>query len=248
MFHVKHSSSPDSQYPVLNKDILDLNVLVEGAKHLGLELDDRRISLFAAYRDHLLLWNARINLISRADEDRIPTHHFLDSLSGLPFLDLPPCPILLDLGSGAGFPGLPLRIVRPQMRIVLLDSKRKKSHFLESIARHLALTDIHPICARAEALAVAPEHRTRYHTVLARGISDLSTLLDLAWPLLRPGGALVAYKGPDVPEEIDALQRHARRATIAKVHTFPVPEEIDRITGKSRIIVRIHNAHGSTTP
>ena len=221
-----------------------MTVLVEGVKHLDLDLDDRQIALFAMYREHLLRWNARTNLISRADEERILTHHFLDSLSGLPAIDLPPHPVLLDLGSGAGFPGLPIRIACPQMRIVLLDSKWKKARFLESVIQHLALTETRPIRARAEMLDDVPEHRAQYHVVLARGVSDMSTLVDLAWPLLRPSGVLVAYKGPDVSEEIKALGGHRHRATLSSVHTSCVPREIDRITGKSRVIVRVQKAGG----
>lgn len=171
--------------------------LKQGALRLGLLLTENQLEAFATYHQLLLDWNQRINLISRADETRIVTHHFLDSLAPVPHLDWPDGIQLLDLGSGAGFPGVPIKIVRPQVSLTLLESRKKRALFLKKLVSLLALQSVRVICNRAEALHCQQQYLNRYHLVTARSVAPLSHLIPLALPFLRTGGKLIAYKGPD---------------------------------------------------
>ncbi len=171
--------------------------LQQGALRLGIVLTKEQLEAFAAYHQLLLDWNRRMNLISRADESRIVTHHFLDSLTPVPHLHWPEGIQLLDLGSGAGFPGVPIKIIRPQVSLTLLDSRRKRTLFLKKLVSLLALRSVSVICERAETLHCQEQYLGRFDLATARSVAPLSQLLPLALPFLKKGGKLIVYKGPD---------------------------------------------------
>lgn len=168
---------------------------------VGLRLSQRQIDQFGAYHRLLLEWNAHVNLVSRRDEARLYRRHFLESLSLLAHLQpRMPCRAA-DVGSGAGFPGIPLKIVLPELELTLIESKRKRAFFLERLCVELGLERCAVCCARAEELADAEGHRAAYDLVLARAIGPTGQVCRLAAPLLAPGGLLVCYKGRDAAEE-----------------------------------------------
>jgi len=177
----------------------------EGCRRLGIILNRSQLEAFLTYRELLLEWNRRVNLISRKDEGRIVAHHFLDSLVSFPHLDLSLGKRLLDLGSGAGFPGVPLKIVAPQIRLTLLDSKRKRVLFLRKLVNVLQLEDVNVLCERAEHLGKQEGYTGKFDYVVARAVMELNRLVVLALPFLRRGGRLIAYKGPDEVTEAQGM-------------------------------------------
>ena len=198
--------------------------LQQGAQRLGIVLTKEQLEAFATYHQLLLDWNQRMNLISRADESRIVTHHFLDSLTPVPHLEWPEGIQLLDLGSGAGFPGVPIKIVRPQVSLTVLDSRRKRILFLKKLVALLGLQSVSIICERAEALRCQEQYLGRFDLVTARSVAPLSKLVPLALPFLRRGGKLIVYKGPH--ESSDQLNLNIP-VTITEIPIqFPKPRTL----------------------
>lgn len=183
-----------------------LNLLEEGAQALGVELGPEERRKFGVYLEQLLLWNRKVNLISRRDERRIALQHFLDSLSVIPHLDLSPGIRVVDVGTGASFPGLPVKICRPGIFLTLLDSIHKKTLFLRKLVELLDLEGVEVVCARAEELALRLSLPLHYDWVLTRAVGKLDYLTRICFPLLRQGGCLVALKGEEVEEEIRQVQ------------------------------------------
>lgn len=157
-----------------------------------------------AFLDELLRWNRRINLTAITDRQEAIEKHLLDSLSLLPLLKGEEH--LLDLGSGAGLPGIPLKIVHPQLQLWSVDAVQKKIAFQRQAARLLALPDFHAVHARVEELAKDAAWIARFDVVVARAVASLPTLAAWAMPLLRPAGRLIAMKGPEGGVELAAAR------------------------------------------
>jgi 16S rRNA (guanine527-N7)-methyltransferase len=206
----------------------DLTLLARRAAELGLDLAGDQLDAFARYRAELLDWNARVNLTAIRDPASVELRHFVDSLTCLPpVMDLltgNPAARLIDVGSGAGFPGLPMKLAVPTLRLTLLDSVHKKTAFLDHLVHLLALPDVQVVTARAETLAHDPQHRERYDVVVSRAVGSLPTLLELCLPFLRLGGRLVAPRRGDLA----AQQSGAAAAASLLGGRFrePVPVEL----------------------
>ena len=167
----------------------------------GLPLNQAQIDQFALYAAELRRWNERLNLTSITDERGIVTRHFLDSLRCAQSWG--PAPeSLIDIGAGAGFPGLPLKILRPDLRLTLVESIAKKAAFLRHIADTLGLVDVEVIAARAEAAGRDPAHRERYAVAAARAVAELRALAEYCLPLCRVGGRFLAPKGSPIDDEV----------------------------------------------
>ena len=185
--------------------------LQDHAHEMGIELDDAQMLAFRRFQEELLDWNQRMNLTAITDPAEIETKHFLDSLScllALPRIDRRPLaawlassPKAVDIGSGAGLPGLALKIVWPGLRLTLLDATAKKCRFMEHIASVLGLADVTVVQARAEDFG---QHagRLAFDLALARAVSRLPTLLEYGLPLLKRGGWFVIQKGREPQEEL----------------------------------------------
>ncbi len=179
--------------------------LREGALTLGVKLDGPAIKRFMAYLQELMRWGTKVNLTGPATEEDIIRRHFLDSLSLLPILSELKCRKVLDMGSGAGFPGLALKIADPTLDIILLDSREKRVFFLRHVLRALGLGEgISAIHSRAEALS--PDLANAFDCVTSRAFSALSAFLPLATPYARQGGFIIAMKGPRGLEEAEGLE------------------------------------------
>src|SRR5512136_1329187 len=195
--------------PIYDKNLCmeaeDRNLLVQGGKAFGINLDEKTIEAFDLYLRELLKWNQKINLTAIRSEKGIVLKHFLDSLSAFPYLSKTAS--LLDIGSGAGFPGIPLKIVQPSLEITLIDSVRKKIDFQKHIIRMLGLKGMEAIHGRIQDKEILQSMTGRFDAVISRAFSDLQTLLVLALPFLKKGGALLAMKGESDEEEIGFLSK-----------------------------------------
>jgi 16S rRNA (guanine527-N7)-methyltransferase len=181
--------------------------LLDGARALGLTLSPEELDRFARFQDMLLDWNQRMNLTAITAPTDVQVKHFLDSLTVLEGL---PEPVrngeqsarLLDVGAGAGFPGIPLAIVRPNLQVVLLEATQKKCRFLEHVVTALNLSNVQVVCGRAEEIAHRPDQRAAYDIVVARALANLATLAELCLPFARLGGEVIAPKKLGIEAEV----------------------------------------------
>ena len=187
-----------------------LQLLARIVEGLGLALDGRQREQFEQYYRLLVAANQRVNLTSVTAYDEVQRRHFGESLAVVAALYragvMRPgqAAHAIDLGAGAGFPGLPIKIAHPTLRLVLLESAAKKTAFLEEVVERLALADVAVITGRAEDAAREPAHREAYDLALARAVAPLPTLVELALPFLRLGGVLAAPKGSRAAREVAA--------------------------------------------
>jgi 16S rRNA (guanine527-N7)-methyltransferase len=180
---------------------IDIDLLAAGARAFDLDLSPAQLDQFARYAALLIEWNQRFNLTAIVDPREIVIKHFLDSLSAL--RSIPPGPIkLIDVGAGAGLPGLPLKLVRPNVSLTLLEATRKKCDFLKAVIDDLQLTDVQVINARAEDAGRAAEHREVYDVAIARAVGEMPVLLEYLLPLVRIGGRAIAQKSREVLNEV----------------------------------------------
>lgn len=198
------------------------DLLMEGAKTFGVHLDEETLSLFDRYLKELLKWNQKINLTAIRTEKEIVLKHFLDSLSVVPHLQ--GSSSIVDLGSGAGFPGIPLKIVQPSFGVTLIDSVLKKVDFQRHVIRILGLRGIESLHARVHGKATPGKMEGQCDIVVSRAFSDLKTFLRVAHPFLRKGGFAVAMKGDVGKEEVGfASEEEASRFSLQKTELFCLP-------------------------
>ena len=180
--------------------------LIAGAQRLGLLLTPEQVAAFQVYYEELICWNKKVNLTAIVDYEEAQLKHFLDSLTiTLAFKDMPP--LLLDVGAGAGLPGIPLKILFPNIRLTLLDSVARKTSFLAHLVVRLGLEGVEVLTGRAEHLAHDGRYRERFDLVLSRGVAKLATLAELALPFCTMGGTFIAQKKGEIEGEIKAAAR-----------------------------------------
>ena len=211
-----------------NKDT-SLTKFLEGVRQLGLALSDTQLEQFLTYRTELLDWNTRMNLTAITNPEEVLLKHFLDSLTLLLLIDKPRLR-LLDIGTGAGFPGLPLKIVRPQWSVTLLEATGKKVTFVNHVIDTLHLTDVVAVHGRAEELAHKPAYRARFDVVTARAVAAIPTLLEYSAPYCRVGGLIIFPKKGDLTDELTQGKQAAKLVGAAfkaeKTLSFPgLPDE-----------------------
>ena len=213
---------------------------------MGVSLTPAHVAAFHTFSDELLAWNQQFNLTAVTEPEQVETRHFLDSLALIPTLAAQEgisVPTLLsrnlrivDVGAGAGFPGLALRIVWPRARISLIEATGKKVRFLEHVAQKLGLGDVRLIQGRAEELALKEPYRAGYDLVVARAVAALPTLVEYLLPLARRGGQVVAYKGSAAHEEAMCAEQGIR--TLGGRLTKLIPVEIPGLV-ETRVLVLI---------
>src|SRR5215211_3737036 len=183
-----------------------MSPLVEGASRLGIDLSDAQLATLDQLGAALREGNKRVNLTRIIDPRDIETRHFLDSLSAaLPLLDRLRAGEelrLVDVGSGGGMPGLPLKIAFPRLRVTLVESVNKKAEFLRQTVADLRLAEVDVVAARAEVAGRDPAHRDAYDWATARALGILPVVIELCAPFLAPGGLLVAQRGGDLDAEL----------------------------------------------
>ncbi|GAB4451150.1 MAG: 16S rRNA (guanine(527)-N(7))-methyltransferase RsmG [Anaerolineae bacterium] len=181
------------------------SILRNGAQQFNLTLTDAQLAAFEQYSQELIAWNQRVNLTSITAPDEIAVKHFLDSLSLYPLLaELPPTLALIDVGTGAGFPGLPLKLALPQLRLTLLESTGKKTAFLQHLIQVLHLTGVAILTARAEEAGRRPDQRERYDVATARAVAALPVLAEYTLPFVKQGGLVIVQKGQHPADELKA--------------------------------------------
>ncbi len=183
--------------------------LISGAKELGLELSPRQIEQFNIYYQELVGWNRRLNLTAITGYEEVQVKHFLDSLS-ITLALKPPLDSgfsAIDVGTGAGMPGIPLKILLPGIRLVLLEATAKKAAFLEDIRQKLGLESTEIVVGRAEEVAHISRYRESFGLVLSRAVAPLPTLVELTLPFAAVGGSLVAQKKGAIDLELSRAAR-----------------------------------------
>jgi 16S rRNA (guanine527-N7)-methyltransferase len=207
-------------------------ILTEAAGRLGISLSERDLDLFSIYREELIAWNRIISLVAIKSSLDLPIKHFIDSLTALPLL--PRAGLrLLDVGAGAGFPGLPLKIVHPAIDLYLLEASRKKVSFLKELIRKLGLTNVTIIHERVEQVLKKTHFRASFDFVISRAAFKMPELLNMALHFLPPGGQLLALRGPG---EEGSNQNTCHHVDIKGIYLEKVEEFRLPITGVPRKI------------
>ncbi len=193
-----------------------LPLLREGAAALGMPLSEAQVAQFATYHRFLVEWNERFNLTAITAADDVQTKHFLDSLAGWPLIAqeigvdgtaLARPLHMADVGTGAGFPGLPLKIAVPRLKLTLVDGTGKKVTFLRALVEALGLRNVAVVQGRAEELGQQPAFRGQFDLVAARAVAPLNTLAEYLLPLVRRDGLAVVYKGAQAAQEFMEARR-----------------------------------------
>ena len=179
------------------------SLIDEGAKDFDIQIEREKIEQFGIHAKELLKWNRKINLTAVTDPSEIAVKHFLDSIASAPLI--PPDASLLDIGSGGGFPGIPIKILIPSLSVTLIDSSRKKISFLKHVIRTLGLHNIEAHHVRAEDLTKDAISTHTYNVIISRALSSTNTFIHMALPLLSKDGIIIAMKGEVPDKEIESV-------------------------------------------
>jgi len=203
-------------------------LLTEGARYLKVELSTEALASFSTYIEELLRWAKTVDLVSRPEPETIIRKHVLDSLAVLTILPLHGR--LLDLGSGAGFPGLPLAIAQPPLTVTLLESRRKRANFLKEVIRKTRLANTQAYEGRAEDFISLDGWISTFDTVITRATWNIKEFLTIATPFVAKGGIIVTMKGPKAIEELKSLRKELNISgiTVKTEHTYTLPYRNER--------------------
>lgn len=179
----------------------------EGLKNLNITLNETQIQQFLKYYELLAEWNKVMNLTAITEYEEVIEKHFIDSLASVKVCDYSGTPKLIDIGTGAGFPGIPLKIAFPEMEIVLLDSLNKRIKFLNHVIEELGLKGIRCIHGRAEDFAKQKDYRESFDFCVSRAVANLSTLSEYCLPYVKTGGMFVPYKSGKIEEELEQAKK-----------------------------------------
>lgn len=178
----------------------------QGLKELELELSERQVEQFLEYYEILVEWNGFMNLTGITEYEEVIRKHFIDSLAIVKGMDMTKIHSVIDIGTGAGFPGLPLKIAFPHLRVVLLDSLNKRIKFLNEVITKLSLENIETIHGRAEDFANKSEYRENFDAAVSRAVANMSTLTEYCLPFVKQGGVFVSYKSVKTEEELQGAK------------------------------------------
>jgi 16S rRNA (guanine527-N7)-methyltransferase len=185
--------------------------IIRGGEELGFSVTEEQADAFARIAAWLAEWNRRMNLTAVRGPEDIAVKHILDSMTCLAAAPFPVDSRVLDVGTGAVFPGVALKVMRPDLRMAFLDSTRKKLDFVEFVTREMGWSDTEILCGRAEELGHDPVHREAYEVVVARAVAALRILVEFTLPFAQVGGVFLAMKGPGVTEELGPALAAIRR-------------------------------------
>jgi len=197
---------------------------------LGLQLTTDQLAAFERYKHELIKWNSRFNLTAIRDESSIEIKHFLDSLTCiLAFEPSSPPRSLIDVGTGAGFPGIPLKLIYPHMRLTLVESIQKKAGFCQHVVETLGLRQVTVLAQRAEDVGQDPQHREAYDVATGRAVAPMPTLVEYLLPLVRIGGMVIMQKGENAPAETQQSEKVIARlgGQLRKIMPIALPAVVE---------------------
>ena len=203
------------------------SILKKWCRENDIEINSAQLGNFEKYAALLKEWNEKMNLTAITDDEEIAVKHFIDSISLLKFEDIKGK--IIDIGTGAGFPGIPLKIMRPQIELTLLDSLNKRLIFLDEVCRQLSV-DAELLHSRAEEAALKPEYREKYDIAVSRAVANLPALCEYCIPYVKCGGNFISMKGPDGNKELVSAENAIKLlgGSIKKVHTLTLPDGSER--------------------
>ena len=203
----------------------NIELLIEGAKEYGIALSGEQADKFSQYARLLKEWNEKINLTAITNPEGIVTKHFLDSLSIIPFIPQG-AKFLIDVGTGAGFPGIPVSILKKEIKVTLLDSLEKRLKFLQEVSNALELKGLKMIHGRAEDYGVNKDYREKFDVATARAVANLPVLLEYCLPFVKTGGLFIAMKGPDIKDEVKDSKKalDILGGKVEEIKQFTLPE------------------------
>lgn len=207
-----------------------MNELARSVKDLiGISLSSGQLNSLLQFEAELLDWNTRFNLTAIQEPEKIRSKHFLDSLTCLTVIKEKPIERLIDIGTGAGFPGIPLKIACPQLHVTLVESVGKKANFCRHIVKSLGLDGVEVVQERAETLGQMPHYREKFDWVVARAVAALPILVEYLLPLARIGGSAIAMKGESGPAEAHAADRatHLLGGRLRRLTPIILPGVVD---------------------
>lgn len=200
------------------------NILKEGANALGIKLTDSALEAFSRYYELLEEKNRVMNLTAITGKKDITQLHFLDSLALMTLVDFKG-KTLIDIGSGAGFPGIPIKIAEPSLKLTLLDAQKKRVAFMEELCLALHMTDVSCEHGRAEEVALRPDRRDWHDFAASRAVARLNVLCEMCLPFVKKGGAFLAMKSTDSDEEIREAENAVKTlgAAIERISDYEIP-------------------------
>lgn len=178
------------------------DILNEACREIGITFNEEMYTKFMVYKDLIKVWNEKVNLTSITDDEEIVKKHFIDSIKIFTFQGAKDAEKIIDIGTGGGFPGIPMKIVCPSLEVVLLDSLNKRVKFLDVVIEKLSLDKISTIHGRAEDFAVNKEYREKFDIVVSRAVANMSVLSELCIPYVKLGSYFIALKGPALDSEL----------------------------------------------
>ena len=200
---------------------------IDTLKESGITLTDKQIKQFETYFEMLVEWNEKINLTAVTEKEEVYLKHFFDSVTPSFYIDFNEIETICDVGAGAGFPSIPLKIVYPHLQITIVDSLNKRIKFLNELAASLDLDKVNFVHDRAETFGKSQQYRESFDLVTARAVARLSVLSELCLPLVKKGGQFVALKGSQGNEELEDAQFaiSVLGGEVKAVHEFTLPLE-----------------------